>query len=205
MTHLSPLILQGVAEGELPPEELREAMRHVDACVRCESELEAYRSLSLMLSEMPRFAPSAGFSEAVMARVQIASAPSLVPAWIRRLVPRTRAGWAALLGVFSAPVIAVLGALVWVIATTGLPAGTVWKLGIVWAKEVLWDGITRGAGVAYRSGIAQWMLEGAEWLTGLQSTELSLLGGILAMATPMSVWVLYRLLRTPVGSATHAH
>jgi hypothetical protein len=44
---------------------------HVRECARCRSELEALQELTNALDELPRFAPSPGFADAVMSQVHV--------------------------------------------------------------------------------------------------------------------------------------
>lgn len=89
--------------------------QHVRTCTECRAELESARALVAHLEQLPRFAASPDFAEAVMSRVQlyvpwhVALADS-----VRALVPRQRrwraAAWA---GVAALATVVLLAAL-WV-------------------------------------------------------------------------------------------
>ncbi len=68
--HLSAETLQGFLEGELSTREHARTEEHLASCARCASELEAWRLLFEELGELPTLAPTASFSERVMAQVQ---------------------------------------------------------------------------------------------------------------------------------------
>ena len=88
--HLSDWTLEQLAEGLLPPEEHREASLHVEGCTRCASVVDGYHALFTVLSDLPRFAPSAGFSDAVIARTRLTPEPGPVVLWLRQFMPKTR-------------------------------------------------------------------------------------------------------------------
>lgn len=82
---------------------------HVRSCARCRSELHALLEVATALEELPRFAPSPQFADAVLSQVQLFQ-PWHVAArdTLRALVPRTvpmrvlaGVGGAGVLAVFS--------------------------------------------------------------------------------------------------------
>ena len=87
--HLSAEEVQALLEGELPARERARAEEHLDSCARCSEELDAWRLLFSELGELPALGPRSGFSERVLAEVEI---PEKVP-----LAARIRARLGALL------------------------------------------------------------------------------------------------------------
>lgn len=64
------LLLGPFEDGELEPHEMQEVARHVVGCAACEGELADYRTLAVSLRGAAVMPELAGFSAAVLARVQ---------------------------------------------------------------------------------------------------------------------------------------
>jgi len=203
-THLDAITLERLAEESLSSVEATAARRHVDACPRCASELGAYESLFAALRQLPRYAPSAGFADAVMARVVIAPRESTVRAWVRKLAPNTRRGWALIGVAVAAPATPLLALLLWLMTQPLLSPTTFaqWLLMRLPTVDVVWATVV---GYVIGAGAMEWV-ELA--YTSFQAVPLvALLGvaGVLAIGIPLSGWGLLRLTRTPVGSITYAN
>lgn len=204
MAHLSDWTLEQLAEGLLPADELSEASAHLEHCDRCAAELEGARSLLEALSNLPRFEPAAGFSEAVMARVRVAPQTAAAWSWMQSRLPSTRRGWMLLAALSAVPALGMFGVVAWVLsqsaltpagiggwATTGLStaAHAAWATLIGWGIETGTFGAIRSV---YRASA---------------SVPLGLLAGslaVLAIAIPLSAWSLVRLVRTPMRKLTYA-
>ena len=89
MAHLTEAAVDQLADGLLAGEELERAEAHVHECAVCAANLEASRALFDALSTLPRFAPSSGFADLVMANIQLTPRASPVFAWIRHWTPPT--------------------------------------------------------------------------------------------------------------------
>ena len=166
--------------------------------------MESLRSLTAALAELPRFAPSAGFSEAVMARVVVHQRAWLLER-IADWMPTTRGGW----GLFSLlsliPILSALNAVVWLDARfPGVTTGGALR----WAVE---NG--RSAGWALVSDLTVWVLSTPlpQWWEMFLSRAETVGGDLLvvsavAFATmvPVSAWLLMHLLRTPLENRSHA-
>ena len=203
--HLTSETLEQFAEGSLPASETAPVDAHLQGCERCSAELDTVRSLFTMLEDLPRFAPSPAFGDAVMARVQIAPQESRALAWLRRWVPSTRRGWVLLGAAAVAPVVPLLALVAWVLSQPLLSPSTLAQ----WATIR-----TQSAGQA----AAAWLFETAmslevadragALLDAMQALPTSAVGGavvFLGIAMPLSAWTLIRLTRTPMGSVTHAN
>lgn len=205
MAHLSEWTLEQLAEGALPAEEEAGTAAHLAACARCTAELDAYRALFSALADLPRFAPSPVFGDAVLARVQIAPQAASWMVTVQRWLPTTGRGWALLGVALVAPVIPLLAAVVWLLSHPLVsPASLLhWGTGQgqtaaqgVWSAFLDW-----GLG----SGLMAWA-QGAWGLLG--SIPAGTLTGVLvglAVAIPLSAWSLVRLLRTPMGNVHYAN
>ena len=80
--HLSAEALQGLLDGTLPPGERGPAEEHLASCARCAAEVQGWRALFRELGALPGLAPSARFSEAVMAQVSpVPRSPRLLGWW----------------------------------------------------------------------------------------------------------------------------
>jgi len=69
--HLSAEQLQALLEGDFPTGDLARAEEHLESCVRCSTELEAWSVLFEDLGSLSSPAPEEGFAERVMAAVQL--------------------------------------------------------------------------------------------------------------------------------------
>lgn len=202
--HLAAQILEQLAEESLPPAEERSARAHLAECMRCTMELEAFEALFARLGDLPRFAPSAAFADAVMARVQIAPEESSALAWLRRVVPSTRRGWALLASAAVVPALPLIALILLVATQPLLSPTTLWQWAMIRTQASAQTGFAWLFDIAINSGLYGWFASG---LTTVQSLPVMALGGavaLLAIAIPLSGWSLVRLTRTPVGSVNHA-
>jgi hypothetical protein len=76
---------------------------------------------------LPRFAPSAGFANNVMARVSLGPHEHPAFAWLRRLMPRSRPGWILAAAAMVAPAIPIITLLVWMLTQPLLSPAAVWQ------------------------------------------------------------------------------
>ena len=151
---------------------------HVRQCDRCRAELEEARLVVAELEHMPHFAPSLGFADRVMARVQVFE-PAHVAALdtARRWVPQSRS--ARVLGGLAAAAVAMV-----------LSVGAIW-LGTRIDAVVFFTGLVvdraRGAMLAGLGDVIGATL-GQPALDALQTSgpagvALGLTGLVLAVAT----------------------
>ncbi|MEX0912726.1 MAG: hypothetical protein WD031_04785, partial [Gemmatimonadota bacterium] len=134
--HLKSELLEQLAEDSLPRGELAEARSHLEACRRCSAEFEAFQSLFAALGELPRYAPASGFEDAVMARVQIAPQESHVLAWLKRLMPSSRRGWAMVSVAAAAPAIPIIAMIAWLLSQPLLSPLTLWQWGVLRTQSI---------------------------------------------------------------------
>jgi len=106
-------VLQDFVDGAMGARAAARVQAHLDGCPTCASEVQSWSAVLARLSDVDRFAPRAGFADAVMAGLAPLEAPATVrrPAWApvlagaRRLVPSTRRAWAALAGAAVTPAV----------------------------------------------------------------------------------------------------
>lgn len=116
-THVGSGALQDHLEGRLAARAATRIDAHLDTCAVCRSDLAALRQVGQMLDSIPRLRPSPEFGLRVMAawRVEqmakVVMAPTTrwgrVAAWARTRTPSTRQGWAAVMGVATAPAVVI--------------------------------------------------------------------------------------------------
>ena len=204
--HLEHWTLDELAEGTLSQMERARAESHLAQCALCTAELDASRAVIAALDGLPRFASSATFADAVMARVLLpAEAPAASTATARRRwLPATRRGWMLVLAAALAPLAPVVPLLAWVFAHPGVNASSLWDIGRGWVAETVWGATVRGVEWMLRSGAARWVVEQGGQMPG---GYVGLLAVVLMalLAIPVSGWAMVRLLRTPTGELTHAH
>lgn len=121
--HLTSGGLQDYLDGLLAPPVTARVEAHLAACSNCRGELDAWTGLVARIEALPPLAPAAGFSDRVMAKVQVAAAARVADharsqgaladralAAAGRLLPSTRKGWALAGGIAVAPAIGVVAA-----------------------------------------------------------------------------------------------
>lgn len=201
--HLEHWTLDELAEGTLSQMERTRAEAHLRQCTLCTAELEASRAVIAALDSLPRFEPSAGFADAVMARVVLpAEAPEAAKAR-RRWLPSTRRGWMLVLAAALAPLAPLVPFMAWVFSHPGVTAGSLWGIARGWVAETVWGGTVQAAEWLARSGVARWVVEQGGQLPGGYAGLLAIVVMAL-LAVPVSGWAMVRLLRTPTGELAHA-
>ena len=196
--HLPYWTIEQLAEGSLSHAETTLAQLHLRACTRCTQELDGARAVVSALEAMPMVSPSAGFADAVMARVQIAPIAMQAPA-----PSMTKRGWltrksaaAAALVVLMLPVLAGIGPFA--------AMGALWSVVRGWAGEVSWNLFSEGTEVLIRTGMFQWGSDVLSAIPGPSAGGVPVLLLMLAAAVPVSAWAMARLLRAPISGLTHA-
>ena len=198
--HLTVQTLEELAEGNLSEELAAKAEAHLASCQRCEAELDAYRVLFEHLGDLPRFAPSAAFADAVMARVQIAPQTSLVPEWLRVLVPRTRRAWIFAGSAIVAPALPIVALVVLLFTQPLLSPVTLWQWGSLRMQSMTQAGLAWLLDQTASSGLYGF---GESMITTAQAIPMVIVVAaiaLLAFAMPLSAWGLLRLTRTPLRS-----
>lgn len=198
--HVPAGLLQDLVDGGLPARAVARIEAHVDDCVVCTRELQAWSSIGERLEHLERFAPSEHFRERVIAALAEpgrATAAVRRPVWSRaaaagwRLVPQTREAWAALTGVAVTP--AVITGLV-LYAVFSHPAVTLTSL----ASFMWWQVSDLATAAATALGSA--LLQNAEGLGVSTAFELLaaaptlVAGGVLVytMASALALRVLWK-------------
>jgi hypothetical protein len=205
MAHLTSERLEQLAEGSLPPVEVAASRPHLDVCARCTAEIEAYRTLFAALQQLPRFAPTASFADGVMARVRIAPAASALQIWLEKLMPSTRRGWILIGTLVTAPATPFIALVAWLLVQPLVTPTLLWQ----WLQM-------RATGAAQAS--MGWLLDQTigSPIPGLVESTVAasqsippgafvLLGGLMALAIPISAWGLFRLARVSSSRVTYAN
>ena len=204
MAHLPDQTLEQLAEGTLPAAEAALARAHLEACGRCFAELEGYQSLFAMLGQLPRFAPSPVFADAVMARVRVAQQESPVVAWLKRLVPSTKRGWALIGVVVTAPAAPIALIMAWLLTQPLLSPVTLWQWAWPQMQSAGQAALAWVMGQALDSIVLGWAEAVYTTLQTVPSTTLGTGAALVGVAIPLSGWGFLRLVRTPVGSVNYA-
>ena len=210
--HLDGDRMQDFVEGCLPARQAARVISHLDACPACAAEAAAWRATFAHLRGLEQLAPTAGFTDRVMAQVRVpASVPERVPewrralAWVRGMLPRSRRAWAAVSGVAVTPAVT-LGLVLWTLAShPTLTAGAVASF-LGWKASALvgmaWEAV---AGQALQSA---GLFEAYSFFGSLPWSPATLAGALVALSvgTVAATWVLYRNLFTPrPGDGRVAH
>lgn len=203
MAHLPAPILEQLAEETLAPAEARDARIHLEVCGRCAAAFESHQQLFALLGELPRFAPSLAFNDAVMARVQIRHRESAVFAWLKRLMPKSRRGWILIGAAVTAPAMPLFALIAWILSQPLLSPATLWQWALIRSQTMSQASFAWLLDRAMGSSAVGW---GDAIYSALQSVPVGTLGGViavLAVGIPLSGWGLVRLTRIPEGSTTY--
>lgn len=205
MNHPSSDRLEAFVEGTLDTAHRESVATHILACIRCENEVEEWRSLFAVLRSLPHHVPAPGFANRVMAHVRIpepwhARATGMLGRWI----PRTTGGWAFAAALLALPVLAGAGMMAWLLSKSYITAHGLW----VFATSQFTSVAGRMAQGAFNgfmeTSAASWVagaLETAQ-TAGVREVGVLAIGG--ALLTVISVWVLYRYLFRPSdGNVNH--
>ena len=195
--------LEALAAGELGPADAAVVESHLVGCVRCREEVDEWRALFGALSDLPGVEPTAGFADAVMARVDVRSPwMERFNAFVRWLTPKTTAAWAMVAAVLALPALVYAGAFAW-LATQ--PWFTVAGAS-VFVRETVpgWLGVIgeRLLGTVIYYGPIQTALGS---IGAMDSGRLTLLAAAFGTAVVVSGWVLYtNLIHTPKRDSGYA-
>lgn len=189
--------LQSFVEGLLGEADRSIIESHLLQCATCQTEVEEWRALFSVLSELPQYSPSMQFADHVMASVVLPD-PWYVRALakagdrLRVVTPRTTRGWAFASAFLAFPfaVFAVLAT--WLISKPYITPSNVFAFAIDRSGAVL-------SGAA--QSVTAWMLQTdvalfvARQLELLSSAGVGTAGALLAavsIATAGSAYILYQ-------------
>lgn len=175
--------------GSLP----RPRREHLDGCERCRGELDSLGTLHQALSRLRYHAPSAGFADAVMMRVEL-PAP-----WYVRLFARDWTRWAG----FSAGALALaaIGFWAWLFTQSGLALRPVLSVVGEWVRTAFWDLVVGAGRLLYDTGIGP---AAAELVTSLTpATGAALLAALAVLGFLASV-IVVKLMELPVPAIESA-
>ncbi|MGH7553233.1 MAG: anti-sigma factor family protein [Longimicrobiales bacterium] len=200
MLHPTTDNLEAYAEGLIDPADRAVIDSHLLGCPRCENLVEDCRSLFHSLRTLPRFVPSPGFADRVMARVRIAQPwHARAGVLITRFLPRTTRGWALAAAMLALPVLAGGILATWLLSKSYVTTHGLW----VFATDRIASGI---ASLVLSALTFLMQTDVAAWLTRSFGTVLTtggargigVLAGTSAILIIVSVWVLYtNLFRNP--------
>lgn len=210
--HLDTGDLLDRLDGALPAFRRRRIDGHLESCVRCRTAMDEWRTLFAELDGLGRLAPSAGFADAVMARVKApeparepaTSVPetTAAPGWLERLRPRGRRAWTLAGGALAAPAVAVVAVALAIFSHPLLTASNLatfvwWRL-----TALVRAGVTLAVGAVADSPLSYALWESAQ---ALAAVPLAVGAGAAAfsVATLLALWTLRRHLLT--NSAARGH
>jgi len=212
MEHPSTESLQGYAEGAIAEGERTVLEVHLAACPECSVELAEWRSLFANLSELPQLAPTAGFTNRVMARIKLPAAAPVWAQWLAaarqftsRLAPRTAGAWAFASAFVVLPLLLGGGVMAWLVSKDYITAQSLWMFFTDRTASSMQSLGASTLNAVVQSSVAAWLVQQGRTLAdsaGLRGLG-ALAAGIGGM-TVLSIWILYRnLFRTPTREANH--
>lgn len=206
MLHPTPDLLESYVEGALDDSERVVIESHLVMCTRCQAEVDEWKALFTALSSLPRFAPSPGFADRVMAGVMVKRPFSVrVLELLRRLIPTGTVGWLLVTAVLALPVVVTGGLLTWLLSRPGITPLTLW----LFVRDRVSDGIMSLAGRASASllenSTAQLVWEFFQRVVaGADSARLGAAAAMFAVMTVVALWILYdNLFRTSTREKHH--
>ena len=197
--HPNAEALQTFAEGRLAEGERAVIESHVTGCQACQGEAEEWRSLFMALSALPQFEPTTGFADRVLAGMKEARAATIVPwyargsRFVRQAAPKTTRGWALAAAFLALPLVSGGLFISWLISKSYVTPQTLWAFTT-----------DRGAHAlqSLGEGTISWALntQAAAWAVKMSSQLVHQVGmsgvgalvAALAIATTLSIWVLYK-------------
>ncbi|MEN8376619.1 MAG: hypothetical protein ABFS34_14325 [Gemmatimonadota bacterium] len=210
MLHPEPARLEALAESSLPEADRATVASHVETCERCAAEVEQFRVLFAALAELPQLAPSADFADRVMASVQVAPVPEVVPARtaladrVRRLLPGKRTRWSLAAALSGLPVVTVGAAVAWLIAQPDVSVQALW----IFATQRVGAGVTGGASWVVETlaatRLGSWAGAFGRGIAAIDPSQLGFAAAGFAVLAITSAWVLYsNLIRPPTRERQH--
>lgn len=204
--------LQDFLEGSLAARSAADVEKHLADCAVCRSELAAFREVGMALSALPRLEPSPGFAEGVMAglRVEQMARVAMSPttrterflaaarSWGRSLVPSSRQGWAAALGLALGPAVVVT-----LVVQAVFAHPLVTPSSLVSYLAIQLQNIAAGASALLATPAAAALLEAASPLLESPVLVAGLATGLSGLTVAAS-WTLYRnVFSSPLGEVSH--
>jgi anti-sigma factor RsiW len=207
--HLDPGALQELLDGRVSAHGVTAMESHLRGCRLCREEMGAWRALVVCLDDLPRLAPSLGFSERVMAHIRVQAAlavarPSFrerVLAWVEAVNPRTSRRVAALAGAAVTPLVTLALVTYTVFSHPLVTVGSLWTFLSLRSQDLL-------AAVMGPLGEGLVSLQAHSAFQYLAQTPAAMAGvlSLLGCLTLMAVWVLYRhLFATNPVESRYAH
>lgn len=202
--------LQELVEESLDERQRVAVESHLSVCATCRQEVEELQTLFGALSGLSTFAPSAGFANAVMAKVRV-PVPALAPvfagagAWIERVIPQTTRGWAAAAAMLALPLLGATLLVTWLMAQPGVTPQGLWTLTSEFAGNAASSGWQWAWARFAGTTLAAWLSQAAELAQTVGRGEIGLAAVAFATMTAGSAYVLYQnLFRPEVGRTQHA-
>lgn len=203
--HPTAELLEAFAENALAAPERAEVDAHLVGCPRCGSAVEEWRHLFGALGALPRYAPAPGFSERILAAVQVRLPwHARAARMLGRLLPGTNRGWALVAAIFSVPMVAAGGFLVWLLSKSYITATALWIFTVDRGSSLISSAFSTLAASIMGSGpvvTAVGWTQSFMVTAGPRGIGAALISG--AGLTALSSWFLYRNLRNPNRNETH--
>jgi anti-sigma factor RsiW len=209
--HLTAERLEAYVEGLLDQAERAVTESHLVGCPRCQHELDEWLALFAALADLPDLEPSPNFADRVMAHVRVSprwawqQQAARASAALTRVLPKTTFGWALTTAFLALPILLGAGLTVWLLSQSYLAPRSIWAF----FSDQLLEGARASAAAALnwalQTDLAAWLGErGGAFVATAGLSGVGLIAATAALATVLSIWVLYRnLFRTPSRNSSN--
>lgn len=207
LLHPATEMLEAYVEGTLEDADRAVIESHLAGCPECATEVEEWEALFDLLAALPHLEPTATFADRIMASVELSlSWHAQLGAFLRRLIPETRGGWALLSVLISLPLISIGGALTWLVSRPWLSLEALWLFTVYHLETLIVEETKRLAVAVLGNQYTLWLVERlARLFESFGKPGFGIGVMVISIATTLSIWVLYRnLFRDPARGGSHA-
>ena len=198
--HILPGNFQDYLEGLIPAQPAARLEAHLKACPSCRDELREWEGTLGTFKGLDHFAPEPGFAQRVMAQVRVPTPQPLghwqsvrggALSWVRRMLPKTRHGWAVAGGVASTPTITI-GALIFLVFSRPLlTAGNV-STYLYWKASAVFGPAFNSVSDTVMSSAAVSWISSALGVFAEFPVLVGCCGLVISLLSAGSLWVLYK-------------
>jgi hypothetical protein len=204
MMHPTAERLQAFAEKTLEAGERVVVESHLLGCSQCQSDVEEWRALFVALSGLPRFAPSSGFANRVIAGLALPDPwYARLGSYLQRLVPRTTKGWALASACFALPLTLTAGLLWWLLSKPYITPSRLWTFAVDQGAHLVDAVAAWVVPTVMQSDVALFIARALESVAGGGLRTAGAFAGLASITVAVSAWILYQYLFRAPARGSH--